>query len=201
MPTEHQPLETSEAESHVSYASVFWTFFRIGLLTLGGGLAMATVMRHELVLKRRWIKDDDFMAEMSTATIVPGAIAVNVAYLQGRRLRGKRGAAAAILGTIIPSFCVILLIVWVAVPYFSNPRVAAFLRGCAIAVCGQLTFAGFIFGRRLLRSWLNVVVCVVGVIVVGVFGVHPIWGVVVAAVLGYWLCPIKNPPSQPDGPS
>ena len=58
-------------------------------MTLGGGLAMATVMRHELVLKRQWLNDDDFMAEMSLATLVPGAIAVNVAYLQGRHLRGE----------------------------------------------------------------------------------------------------------------
>jgi chromate transport protein ChrA len=45
---------------------------------------MAAVLGHELVLERRWIEDTDFMAELSTAAIVPGAIAVNMAFLQGR---------------------------------------------------------------------------------------------------------------------
>ena len=94
----------------VSLVNIFGTFFRIGLFTLGGGLAMSPVMRHELVIKRQWLKDADFMSVMSLATVVPGAIAVNIAYLLGRRLRGKTGAAVAILGTILPSFFVILFI-------------------------------------------------------------------------------------------
>ena len=175
--------------STVSFASIFWTFFRIGLFTLGGGLAMSPVMRHELVIKRRWIQDADFVAIMSLATVVPGAIAVNIAYLLGRRLRGKGGSTVAIFGTILPSFFVILLVVGVLLPFFNYPKVAAFLHGCAIAVAGQLAFAGFIFGRKLLRRWQHFVVCAVGVITVGVFGLHPIWGLIAASVLGFWLCP------------
>ena len=52
---------------------------------------MATVMRHELVLQRQWLDDDDFMAEMSLATLVPGAIAVNVAYFAGAASARKGG--------------------------------------------------------------------------------------------------------------
>lgn len=189
-----------DAKAQASHMGIFWTFFRVGLLTLGGGLAMATVLRHELVLKRRWIPDDDFMAELSTATLVPGAIAVNMAYLQGRRLRGSTGAAVAICGTILPSFCIILLIAGFAWPYLNQPKVAAFFRGCALAVVGQLAFAGFAFGRRRLRDWRNVAVCSVGVIVVAFFGMHPIWAVVVAGGLGYFLCPNSRPPSQANRP-
>ena len=173
---------------HVSYLNLFWTFFRIGLLTLGGGLAMATVMRHELVLQRQWLDDDDFMAEMSLATLVPGAIAVNVAYLQGRRLRGKVGAATAVFGTVLPAFGLILLVAWVALPYFSHPQVAASLRGCAIAVGGQLAFAGFIFGRRHLRNWQNAVVCAVGLVIVAGLRWHPVAAVLATGGLGYLLC-------------
>ena len=60
-----QPNNGGQDGRVVPYLALFWTFFRIGLLTLGGGLAMATVMRHELVLQRGWINDDDFMSEMS----------------------------------------------------------------------------------------------------------------------------------------
>jgi chromate transporter len=177
------------AKNPVPCARIFLTFLRIGLFTLGGGLAMATVMRHELVHRRRWVEDDDFVAEMATATIVPGAIAVNLAYIQGRRLRGALGAAAAITGTVLPSFLVILAVAWVAMPYLSRPKVAAFFRGCAIGVAAQIAFTAFVFGRRLLRSWRSVVVCAAGLAAVGILRVHPLFALVAAVGLGYWLCP------------
>jgi chromate transporter len=173
---------------HVSFAYLFGTFFRIGLFTLGGGLAMSPVMRHELVIKRQWIEDGDFMAVMSLATLVPGAIAVNIAYLLGRRLRGSLGSLVAVLGTILPSFFVILFIAVFLLPFFENPKVAAFFRGCAVAIVGQIAFAGLIFGRKLLRRWVHFVVCATGLIVVSVLGAHPIWGLITAGVLGLWLC-------------
>jgi len=194
----YEQCQLDGAEVKPRYIDVFVTFFRVGLFTLGGGLVMATVLRHELVLKRRWIRDEDFMSELSIATLVPGAIAVNIAYLQGRRLRGKTGSAVAVFGTVLPSFCIILLIAWGAFPYFSHPKVAAFLRGCAIAVTGQLAFAAFVFGRKQLRSWRNVVVCAVGVLVVAVLKLHPIWAVIAAGGLGYGLCKNVKPLDSPD---
>lgn len=172
----------------VPFADLFGTFFRIGLFTLGGGLAMSPVMRYELVIKRGWIKDADFISIMSLATVVPGAIAVNIAYLLGRRLRGKTGSAVAVLGTILPSFFVILFIACFLLPFFEYPKVAAFFRGCAVAIVGQLAFAGLIFGRKLLRRWVHFVVCATGLIVVSVLGAHPLWGLITAGVLGFWLC-------------
>ena len=173
----------------VALADIFATFFRIGLFTLGGGLAMTPVMHHELVIKRGWLRDDKFISEMSMATAVPGAIAVNLAYLLGRRLRGKAGSLAAISGTVLPSFVVILIIAGFLMPFLDHPGAAAFLRGCAIAIVGQLAFAGYLFGRKLLRGWRHWAVCAAGVAVVGVLGMHPLWGLVTASALGYWLCP------------
>ncbi|MFP4472497.1 MAG: chromate transporter [Candidatus Omnitrophota bacterium] len=173
---------------HVPFAGLFKTFFRIGLFTLGGGLAMSPVIRHELVIKRRWVKDADFMAVMSLATVVPGAIAVNIAYLLGRRLRGGTGSCVAVLGTVLPSFIVILFIAVFLLPSFEHPQVTAFFHGCAVAIVGQLAFAGYIFGRKLLRRWFHFAVCASGLIVVGLLGAHPILGLITAGVFGFWLC-------------
>jgi len=187
MSTEQFHTKPDEAPLRISCADIFWTFFRIGLFTLGGGLAMTTVMRHELVLKRRWLADDGFMNELSTATAVPGAIAVNLAYLQGRRLHGGLGATSAVLGVVLPSFFVILLIAWFAMPYFGQPKVAVFFRGCAIGVGGQLAFTSFAFGRKLLRSWPKMAVCAGALAMTVVWEMHPIWVLVVAGGLGFAL--------------
>ncbi|MFO7896312.1 MAG: chromate transporter [Candidatus Cloacimonadales bacterium] len=170
---------------------IFWTFFRVGLFTLGGGMAMATVLRHELVLKKKWVADETFIDELSTATLIPGAIAVNFAYLQGRNLRGAKGSLAAVLGTILPSICIILFIAYFAVPYFENPKVKAFLKGCSLAVVGQLAFAAFTFGKKHLRRWENVFIAIIALISVAVLKFHPIWAILIAAVLGYFFANIK----------
>ncbi len=168
----------------MSCIGLFCTFFRIGLMAFGGGFAMATVLRHELVLKRGWLTDKEFVNTLSVATAVPGAVAVNLAFLEGRRLRGLPGAITAAVGTMCPSVLVILLIVRFAAPHFDHPTVAAFLKGCAVAVAGQIAFAAFAFARRLRRHWQNAAVCGLGLFIVGM-GVHPVWAVAAAAVLGY----------------
>ncbi|MFO8006727.1 MAG: chromate transporter [Candidatus Brocadiia bacterium] len=179
----------------VSYLRLFWIYFRIGLMTFGGGFAMATVLRHELVLKRKWLTDKQFVNALSAATAIPGAIAVNLAFVQGRRSHGMRGAITAAVGTMCPSVLVILLIARFGAPYFQHPIVAAFLKGCAIAVTGQIAFATFTFARRLRRHWQNVVVCGLALFVL-ILGAHPVWAVVVAAALGYLLMHERMTPRE-----
>lgn len=179
----------SENESHarprtVSCMQLFWVFFRIGLMTFGGGFAMAVVVRHELVLKRKWLTKREFVDSLSTAAAVPGAVAVNVAFMEGRKLRGTPGAIAAAAGTMCPSIIIILLIARFAAPYFDHPQVAPFLKGAAIAVTGQIAYAAYTFANQLRRRWQNVAVCAVGLGLV-LAGLHPVWAVVVAGGLGY----------------
>lgn len=186
--TAERTTSLSEAEERITFLQIFRIYFKIGLFTLGGGFAMAAILRHELVLKRGWISDYEFMSEMSTATLIPGAVAVNMAYLQGRRLRGKRGAFTASLGVILPSFLIILLIALFALPYFQNPHVKAFLKGCSLAIAGQIAYAAFVFGRKYLNTLHNIIICVLGLVLLLVFKAHPVFAVVSAGVLGYFLC-------------
>jgi len=178
-----QSFPVSEATPRVSYLRLFGVYFRIGLITLGGGFGMAPILRHELVLKRKWITERQFISTLSTATAIPGAIAVNLAFLEGRRMRGFLGGITAAVGTMCPSILIILLIARFATPYFNNPTVVAFLKGCAIAVTGQIAFAAWAFVRKLRPRWQNAAVCVLGLLILAL-GVHPVWAVSVAAVVG-----------------
>lgn len=202
MPVKHAKNNVHHQDyfnNNISCSKIFWTFFRVGLLTFGGGLAMSAVIRYELVLKNKWINEDDFLSVFSTATIIPGSIAVNIAYLQGTRFQGKKGAATAVLGTILPSFLIILAIAYFGLPYFNYPKVTAFFKGSALAVAGQLLFSGFIFSKKLLSKWKNIVICSIGLFMVAVIGLHPIWTLIVAAILGYFLFNKKNhSPIEPD---
>lgn len=180
-------METSvrngRAVPAVSLGEIFVACFRIGLFTLGGGMAMLTVMRHELVKRRGWLDEEAFVAMAATATALPGPIAVNMAYQEGLHLGGAAGAAVAVLGTVLPSFLIILFIAAVIPALFDRPHVAGFFRGCGIAVAGQIAFACFTFGRRLLTRRADLAPCLValGLMVVGA---HPVWAIAAAGLTG-----------------
>jgi chromate transporter len=117
---------------------IFGVYFQVGALTLGGGLAMISVLRHELIVKRAWVGEEDFAQELAAATALPGAMMVNFSLLSGYRMWGTVGAAAAFLGTVTPSFIVIIIVALFLFPYFEHPLAAAFLRGSAAGVAGLL---------------------------------------------------------------
>ena len=93
-----------------SYWQIFISFFKIGSFTLGGGYAMIPLIQQEVVDKKGWLKESEFVEMMAIAQSAPGPIALNTAIFVGYKTRGIKGVIFSSLGTILPSFIVILLI-------------------------------------------------------------------------------------------
>ncbi|MDE6340394.1 MAG: chromate transporter [Muribaculaceae bacterium] len=105
----------SESQSNLAEAKtplwrLFASFFKIGAFTFGGGWAMISIIEREIVDKYHWIERDDFLDLLAIAQSLPGILAVNIATAVGDKLRGTRGSIIASLGTILPSFLIILAI-------------------------------------------------------------------------------------------
>lgn len=92
------------------YAQLFLTFFKIGAFTFGGGWAMISIIEKEIVDKHKWIGREDFLDLLAVAQSLPGILAVNISVAVGDKLKGMKGSVAAALGTILPSFIIILAI-------------------------------------------------------------------------------------------
>lgn len=92
------------------YLNLFLTFFKIGAFTFGGGWAMISIIEKEIVDKHGWIGRDEFLDLLAVAQSLPGILAVNISVAVGDRLRGMKGSVAAAMGTILPSFLIILAI-------------------------------------------------------------------------------------------
>ncbi len=101
---------TTTIQNNNSYRRLFATFFKIGAFTFGGGWAMISIIEREIVDKYHWIEKDDFLDLLAIAQSLPGILAVNIATAIGDKLRGGRGSVIAALGTILPSFLIILAI-------------------------------------------------------------------------------------------
>lgn len=115
---------------------LFATFFKIGAFTFGGGWAMISIMERELVDKRRWLGREDFLDLLAVAQSLPGILAVNISVAVGDSLRGRRGCLCAALGTIMPSFLIILAIAIFLTPDLinNNPVLSAVFKGIRPAV-------------------------------------------------------------------
>ncbi len=92
------------------FFQLFITFFKIGAFTFGGGWAMISIIEKEIVDKHHWLAKDEFLDQLAVAQSLPGILAVNISVAVGDRLRGMKGSICAALGTILPSFMIILTI-------------------------------------------------------------------------------------------
>lgn len=115
---------------------LFATFFKIGAFTFGGGWAMISIIEREVVDKHRWIDREQFIDLLAVAQSLPGILAVNIAVAIGDKLRGMRGSVMAALGTIMPSFLIILAIAIFLTPdtINNNPTLTAIFKGIRPAV-------------------------------------------------------------------
>lgn len=119
-----------------TYVQLFASFLKIGAFTFGGGWAMISIIEKEVVDTRRWVERQEFLDLLAVAQSLPGILAVNIAVAVGDKIMGKGGAVAAALGTILPSFLIILFIAMFLTPdaIKNNATLSAIFRGIRPAV-------------------------------------------------------------------
>lgn len=113
---------------------IFITFFKIALFTFGGGGVLIAWIENELVQKKNWLQDKDFLDYYAIAQCTPGIIAINVATLVGYHVRQKIGAATATVAVILPSVIVITLIAAFLQNLTDNPLIEHAFNGIRAAV-------------------------------------------------------------------
>lgn len=121
------------------YFKLFWTFFKIGAFTFGGGWAMISIIEREIVDKNKWIGKEEFLDLLAVSQSLPGVFAVNISVAIGDKLRGMKGCVVAALGTILPSFLIILAIAMFLTPEVikNDPvisRIFMGIRPCVVAL-------------------------------------------------------------------
>ncbi len=165
------------------YWKLFGIFTKIGAFTIGGGPAMFPIIEREIVTKRHWLDDDEFLDILSIAQSAPGVIAVNLAIFVGYRLGGVKGSIVAALGSILPSFIIILLVAAVFTTFQENETVQAIFKGIRPAVVALIATPAV---RMAIRSRLNLLraaMLAATTLLIALAGISPIW-IIAAAIIG-----------------
>ncbi|WP_026435093.1 chromate transporter [Acidovorax sp. JHL-9] len=141
-----------------SPADLFWSFTWLALQGFGGVLA---VVQRELVEKKRWMTNEEFVEDWAVAQIMPGPNVVNLAVMIGDRHFGLRGALAAIAGMLTFPLLVVLALALVYAQFASHPAVAGALRGMGAVAAGLIAGTGLKLAAALRKHPLGPWLCAV----------------------------------------
>jgi chromate transporter len=180
---------------------LFWTYLKVGTFTLGGGYAMLPMIQHEVVNRRKWIDEEEFLNMIALAQAAPGLIAVNSAFFIGWRV-GQNSphsqsklfrilcVLSTILGAILPSFVIILAIAILFSDYKSLPAVESIFKGIRPAVVALIASPLFRMAKVAGLSYVSALIPIAGALAIWLLGWSPVWLIlllIVSVIVYTWL--------------
>lgn len=167
-------------------------FMKIGAFTFGGGYAMIPLIRREVAIKEGWIEEKDILDILAVSESTPGPIAVNTATFVGYKVAGVLGAAAATLGVVLPSFCIIFALSFVLKQFEELKVVRYAFWGVRVAVL-SLVFSALVSMTKLCpKNLLSYGIALAAFVLVTFFGANAILVLLACALTGLagaWLKP------------
>lgn len=159
------------------------SFAKLGLVGFGGGPAMIPLVQAEVVDHRGWMTNQEFVDVLAAGNALPGPISTKMAVYIGYQTGGVSGAAAGLLGILLPSTVLMLGIAAVLMRHGEHPRVQGAMSAVRPVVVALLAWVVIQIGPTAVQGWTA------GVLVLAALGllwlkVHPAWLIVGAAVLG-----------------
>lgn len=174
---------------------LFTCFFRIGLFTIGGGMAMLPFIYKSVVEEKKWLTEKEMLDCIAISQSLPGVIAINSATYVGSRKAGFPGALAASVGVILPSFIIIIIVVKFLGTVGENIYIDGAFTGIKAASCGLILYSAYRMSRRLDPGWMPRALMVLSFAFIVIFGFSAIWAILAGIFFGLiyqWLAREKG---------
>lgn len=165
---------------------LFLTFVKIGAFTFGGGYAMVPLIEDELVHKQNLLSQEEFIDYLSIAQSYPGALAINISVLLGYRLYKLPGVLICTLGSVLPSFCIVLVLAYLYFQNTSSKILDGFFKGVSPVVIALILYSFINMFEKLSKSKKNILFLSISFLAVGIFNISPIYLIMIGGV--YSLC-------------
>lgn len=181
------------------YLELLWSFFQIGLFSIGGGYAAMPLIQNQVVDIHSWLTMTQFADIMTIAEMTPGPIAINSATFVGIQVAGIPGAVVATVGCVLPSCVIVMTLAYVYYRFRGLNMVQGVLMGLRPAVIAMIASAGIslvimaFYGQRTLPSNLGnfdliaVTIFVLGFLILRIFKLNPMYIMAGAGVAGILL--------------
>ncbi len=170
--------------SDTSIFRLFISFFKLGIMTFGGGYAMIPLMQKEFVENKGWISDDEMAEMIAVSESTPGPLAVNAATFIGKRMRGFTGSLFSTLGVILPSFIIILIISRFLDVFSENIYLKYVFFGLRAGVLALVIRALIIMAKKAPRNILSYCIIAGAFTAEVIFGIHTVIILIASAGIG-----------------
>lgn len=178
---------------------LYWSFFKIGGLTFGGGLTMLPMLEHELVEKRKWITEEELLDCYAIGQCTPGIIAVNTATFVGYKKAGVAGGIFGTLGMVSPSILIITIVANFLKAFMTAETFVHAMMGVRGVVCALLMNTVINLGKKSLKN-LQAWLFAIAILLLALFTTLPtIILVLIAAVASIGIDFIKNKSKKAKG--
>lgn len=176
--------EVQEPQCQPSYRDLFWTFFKLGLFTFGGGMAMIPLMQGLIVDKKHWMDEEEIVDCIAVSQGLPGVIAINMATYIGNAKRGFLGSLVATVGVVLPSFLIIIGVVEVLRGIGDNTYVNGALVGIKAAATGLIAYSAYKVGKQVLKSAFAWILAIVSFVAIAGLSINAVYAILAGIALG-----------------
>ena len=176
---------------------LFLRFFRIGILSFGGGYASFSLIEQQIVHRRQWMTPAQFIDVLTIAEMTPGPIGINAATFVGRHVHGFPGAIVATLGVILPSLLIVTSLAALYFKFKNIKMVQGIIEGLRPAVVALIASAGVsimltaLFGGTLIRletlRYLSLLLMIGSFVLLRKTNLSPIKVMIVSGFIGMIL--------------
>jgi len=175
-------------------SSLFLTFLKMGPLTFGGGYALLPVIEREIVDKKGWLRSNEVADIVAVAGSAPGAVAVNSAAFIGYRIAGAKGAVAALLGILLPTFFIIIVLSQAYMLLKDDPKVEAALKAIRATVVALIVYAAYKIGKSAIFDMSTGAIAAASIALLAFGGghIHPAWIIAFGAAGGIAVVTIRS---------
>ena len=162
--------------------SLFWEFFKIGMFTIGGGMAMIPQIQQVVVEDKKWLTDEEMIDCIAISQSMPGVIAINSATYIGKKISGVKGSMSATLGAVMPS--IIIAVVMFLGAIGDNTYIQGAFTGIKAAVCALILVSAVRLGKQILRTPFQWILAAASFVAVGIFGITAVWAILAGGIAG-----------------
>ena len=180
------------------YLQLFYEFFKLGLFTIGGGMAMLPLIQDMVVNKKRWMSEEEAIDAIAISQGLPGVIAINMATYIGRKQKGFWGSVCATIGVILPSFLIIILVSEALRAMGGNSYLQGALTGIKAAAIGLIGYSAYTIGRKVLKDVFSWIIAVAAFVAIVAFDFSAVV-VIVCALLAGLICSKRKEPLEEGG--
>ena len=164
--------------------TLFGLFFKVGIMTFGGGYAMLPMLERELVNKRQYVTMEEIMDYFAVGQCTPGIIAVNTATFIGFKRRGILGGIFATLGVVTPSVIIITALASLLQLIAGNEIAQSAFAGISVAVCALVIQAILKLIKSGVKDALTFGIALASFLAMFLLNASPILVILVSAVIG-----------------